>query len=78
MKLREDSRWVKKVKINSLDKIKVNYAEQFPSTTGNVAKPLQKNMFPKNGVLKLALLQTLKIGLWSYRVNAELYGIILA
>ena len=41
MCLREDNRWVKKAQIIPWDKIEAKYADLFPSTTGNVAKPLQ-------------------------------------
>ncbi len=41
MHLREDNRWVKKARIIPWDKIEAKYADLFPSTTGNVAKPLQ-------------------------------------
>ena len=41
MHLREDNRWVKKARIIPWNKIEAKYADLFPSTTGNVAKPLQ-------------------------------------
>ena len=41
MKLREDSRWVKKAQIIPWGKIEDRYAALFPSNTGNVAKPLR-------------------------------------
>ena len=41
MQLREDNRWVKKAQMIPWDKIEAKYADLFPSSTGNVAKPLQ-------------------------------------
>ena len=41
MHLREDNRWVRKAQIIPWDKIEARYADLFPSSTGNVAKPLQ-------------------------------------
>lgn len=41
MCLREDNRWVKKAQLLPWDKIEAKYAGLFPSSTGNVAKPLQ-------------------------------------
>lgn len=41
MHLREDNRWVKKVQTIPWSKIEGKYAELFPSSTGNVAKPLR-------------------------------------
>ena len=41
MKLREDNRWVKKAQIIPWGKIEGRYAAQFPSNTGNVAKPFR-------------------------------------
>ncbi len=41
MVLREENRWVKKAQIIPWEKIEANYADLFPSHTGNVAKPLQ-------------------------------------
>lgn len=41
MCLREDNRWVKKAQSIPWDKIEAKYAELLPSSTGNVAKPLQ-------------------------------------
>lgn len=41
MHLREDNRWVKKAQMIPWAKIEKKYAELFPSSTGNVAKPLQ-------------------------------------
>ena len=44
MKLREDNRWVKKAQTIPWNKIESRYANLFPSSTGNVAKPLQAGM----------------------------------
>ena len=41
MQLKEDNRWVKKAQMIPWDKIETKYADLFPSSTGNVAKPLQ-------------------------------------
>ena len=41
MQLKEDNRWVKKAQMIPWDKIEEKYADLFPSSTGNVAKPLQ-------------------------------------
>lgn len=41
MHLREDNRWVKKAQMIPWTKIEKKYADLFPSSTGNVAKPLQ-------------------------------------
>jgi len=41
MKLKEDNRWVKKAQIIPWEKIEDRYAAQFPSKTGNVAKPFR-------------------------------------
>ena len=41
MKLRENNRWVKKAQTIPWNKIESRYADLFPSSTGNVAKPLQ-------------------------------------
>ena len=41
MHLREDNRWVKKAQRIPWEKIEKKYADLFPSSTGNVAKPLQ-------------------------------------
>ncbi len=41
MHLREDNRWVKRAQIIPWTKIEKKYADLFPSSTGNVAKPLQ-------------------------------------
>lgn len=41
MHLREDNRWVKKAQMIPWTKVEKKYADLFPSSTGNVAKPLQ-------------------------------------
>ena len=41
MHLREDNRWVKKALMIPWTKIEKKYADLFPSSTGNVAKPFQ-------------------------------------
>lgn len=41
MHLREYNRWVKKAQLLPWDKIEAKYAGLFPSSTGNVVKPLQ-------------------------------------
>lgn len=41
MCLREDNCWMKKAQLLLCDKIEAKYAGLFPSSTGNVAKPLQ-------------------------------------
>ena len=41
MQLREDNRWVRKAQMIPWEKIEARYAELFPSSTGNVAKPLR-------------------------------------
>lgn len=41
MHLKENNRWVKKAQMIPWSKIEKKYAELFPSSTGNVAKPLQ-------------------------------------
>lgn len=41
MKLRENNRWVNKAQTIPWNKIESRYAGLFPSSTGNVAKPLQ-------------------------------------
>lgn len=41
MQLREDNRWVRKAQMIPWEKIEARYADLFPSSTGNVAKPLR-------------------------------------
>ncbi len=41
LKMNPENRWVKLADLIPWEKFEANYAEQFPSNTGNVAKPLR-------------------------------------